>query len=67
MPDHLRRDADRAAQGGSARYGNTSGSGSNEASKAEKKDERGFVSRQGGAQSRTPGRKDKDGDRDHRG
>lgn len=67
MPDHLRRDADRAAQGGSGRYSHRSGSGSNEADKGEKKDARGFVSRQGGDQSRTPGRKDKDGERHDRG
>ena len=45
MLDHLRRDADRAAQGGSGRYSHRSGSGSNEANKGEKKDARGFVSR----------------------
>ena len=62
MPDHVRRDADRAAEGGSARYGRRSGSGSNESGTGEKKEERGFVSRQGGDQSRVPGRKDKDGE-----
>ena len=68
MPvSHPRRDDDLAARGGSGRYSHRSGSGSNESNKGEKKDARGFVSRQGGDQSRTPGRKDKDGERHDRG
>jgi hypothetical protein len=60
MPDHVRRDADQAADGGSGRYSHRSGSGGNDPRKAEKKDEHGFVSRQGGDQSRATGRKDKE-------
>jgi hypothetical protein len=61
MPaSHPRRDDDLAARGGSGRYSHGSGSGSNQPDKGEKKDDRGFVSRQGGDQSRGEGRKDKD-------
>src|SRR3982751_5545858 len=67
MPDHVRRDDDVAARGGSGRYGHNPGSGANQDDKGEKKDERGFVSRQGGGQSRVPGRKDKDAERHDRG
>ena len=68
MPaSHPRRDDDLAATGGSGRYSHRSGSGANQAHKGEKKDAHGFVSRQGGDQSRVPGRKDKDGSRADRG
>ena len=56
MSDHdANRNADRAARGGSARYGDTEdprGSGHQESKQAERKEtERGFVPRQGGDQS----------------
>ena len=66
MSKHARRDAEAAAGGGSGRYGHRSGSGSNQPKKGEKKDDRGFVSRQGGDQSTTPGRTDKDAERKDR-
>lgn len=49
---------DRAAEGRSARYGKpdgAKGSGHQESRKPEKKEERGFVSRQGGSQNRDDG------------
>jgi hypothetical protein len=53
--DHGGKDPDKAARGGgSARYGKPSGprgSGHQEANKRERKEDRGFVSRQGGDQS----------------
>lgn len=49
-----RRDEDRAARGGSARYGQRSGSGANEPKRAEKKEQReDWVHRQGGDQTRS--------------
>jgi hypothetical protein len=48
-------DSDRAADGGSARYGKSSGargSGHQESKKTERKEEHGFESRQGGSQNR---------------
>jgi hypothetical protein len=48
-------DTDRSADGGSARYGKASsakGSGHQESKKPERKEERGFESRQGGSQNR---------------
>jgi hypothetical protein len=50
-----RQEPDQAADGGSARYGRSSGakgSGHQESKKPERKDARGFESRQGGDQSR---------------
>ncbi len=47
--------SDRAADGGSARYGKSSsakGSGHQESKKPERKEEHGFTSRQGGSQNR---------------
>ena len=52
MSDHS---SDRAADGGSARYGKSSsarGSGHQESKKPERKEEHGFESRQGGSQNR---------------
>jgi hypothetical protein len=66
MSKHARRDDDLAARGGSGRYSHRSGSGSNQPNKGEKKDAHGFVSRQGGDQSKSPGRADKDGQRKDR-
>jgi hypothetical protein len=58
--DATRRGPDRSPSGpreahdpGSTRYGTRSGSGSNEPKHNERKEERGFVSRQGGDQTRT--------------
>ena len=51
--DRSSNEADRAAEGGSARYGQNSGSGSNEPKHHEKKEQReDWVSRQGGDQTR---------------
>jgi len=53
-----RETRDGAAEGGSARYGKAAGargSGHQESRKPEKKEERGFVSRQGGSQNRDDG------------
>jgi hypothetical protein len=57
--DATRRGPDRSPSGqreandpGSKRFGTTSGSGSNEPKHNERKEERGFVSRQGGDQTR---------------
>jgi hypothetical protein len=68
MSDH---DSDRAADGGSARYGKASGakgSGHQESRKPERKEERGFESRQGGSQNRADpdaaARRGHDGDTD---
>jgi hypothetical protein len=58
MNDRRQPHADRpedAARGGSPRYGQAKGakgSGHQESKKSERKEERGFVSRQGGDQSR---------------
>lgn len=56
-----RRGPDRSPSGpreandpGSTRQGTTSGSGSNEPRHSERKEERGWVSRQGGDQTREP-------------
>jgi hypothetical protein len=54
MSNRGRRQPDEAARGGSARYGQphgSKGSGHQESKKPERKDERGFVSRQGGDQT----------------
>jgi hypothetical protein len=52
---HGRQSPDQAADGGSARYGKPSGSrgsgGHQESGKPERKEARGFVSRQGGDQT----------------
>ena len=62
MNDKRRKGADRpedAARGGSPRYGQAegaNGSGHQESKKPERKEERGFVSRQGGEQSRPEAR-----------
>ena len=63
---------DSAAKGGSARYGDSGGprgSGHQESKKPERKEARGFVSRQGGDQSRGNGgkRPDRDDAGDERG
>jgi hypothetical protein len=61
-----RREPDQAADGGSARYGRSSGakgSGHQESKKPERKDAAGFKSRQGGDQSRGGSGKGGDGDR----
>jgi hypothetical protein len=53
--DDGRQSPDDAAKGGSARYGDSAGprgSGHQESKKPERKEARGFVSRQGGDQSR---------------
>lgn len=57
MSDHTsgQRNPDKSADGGSARYGKPSGargSGHQESRKPERKEERGFESRQGGSQNR---------------
>jgi hypothetical protein len=51
--DRSSGEADRAARGGSARYGQNAGSGNNEPKHHEKKEQRpDWVSRQGGDQTR---------------
>ena len=61
-----RQEPDQAADGGSARYGRSSaakGSGHQESKKPERKEARGFESRQGGDQSRGGSGKGGDGNR----
>jgi hypothetical protein len=61
-----RQTPDRATAGGSTRYGKPAGpkgSGHQESRKAEKKEERGFESRQGGSQNRDDPESAGDGDR----
>jgi hypothetical protein len=57
-----RHDEDHKAEGGSARYGQRSGSGANEPKRHERKEQReDWVPRQGGDQTRTgdtPGKQD---------
>ena len=53
MNDERRTDEDQAAEGGSARYGQRSGSGANEPKRGERKEQReDWVPRQGGDQTR---------------
>jgi hypothetical protein len=51
-PDRSPSGPREAADPGTTRYGHTSGSGSNEPKRNERKDERGFEPRQGGDQTR---------------
>jgi hypothetical protein len=54
MSDQRRDDEDRAADGGSARYGQRSGTGANEPKHGERKEQReDWVRRQGGDQTRS--------------
>lgn len=57
-----RETPDEAARGGSARHGTNSGSGSNEPKGHERKEQKGFVPRQGGDETRTGGQEPRQDD-----